>query len=52
MCYTQQDQTIYYIWVRSEISELVDFIWFFFSFLVIAYRTPKIIHPKSFIYYV
>ena len=51
MCYTQQDQTIYYIWVRSEISELVDFIWFF-SFLVIAYRTPKIIHPKSFIYYV
>ena len=51
MCYTRQDQTIYYIWVRSEISELVDFIWFF-SFLVIAYRTPKIIHPKSFIYYV
>ena len=29
MCYTRQDQTIYYIWVRSEISELVDFIWFF-----------------------
>ena len=33
MCYTQQDQTIYYIWVRSEISELVDFIWFFLAFL-------------------
>ena len=32
-CYTRQDQTIYYIWVRSEISELVDFIWFFLAFL-------------------
>ena len=32
-CYTRQDQTIYYIWVRSKISELVDFIWFFLAFL-------------------
>ena len=26
MYYIQQDQTIYYIWVRNEILELVDFV--------------------------
>ena len=41
MYYIQQDQTIYYIWVRNEILELVDFVWF------LAFLWSRTGHQKS-----